>query len=237
MNDISQIPEDVKNVLREEFDKDPKICQMRIQVQTAQQRGDYASALLLNKEIERLYGEVLYNYLTNINKTDVKDKLSNLGLPNEAIKEVMIYVLTAFMSMDILNSCILDANDVIHRTNKDWSLEMFDEIKKLCTLVRAKMQNLYVNTRYLDDDIWGDIVDDMYKMAHNKAQSIFNKMDKKYGVEIVKPIDCQPSASEAYGILLSPEESQMSESANTQGKLPERRQKKAQSSSIPRKRF
>ena len=185
MNDISQIPEDVKNVLREEFDKDPKICQMRIQVQTAQQRG----ALLLNKKIESLYDNVLYNYLTNLNKTDVKDKLSNLGLSNEAIKEVMIYVLTAFMSMDILNSCILDANDVIHRTNKDWSLEMFDEIKKLCTLVRAKMQNLFTNTRYLDDDIWGDIVDDMYTMAHNKSQSIFNKMDKKYGVNIVKPID------------------------------------------------
>lgn len=189
MNDISQIPEDVKNVLREEFDKDPKICRMRIQVQTAQQRGDYARALLLNQKIQRLYDDVLYNYLTNINKTDVKDKLSSLGLPNEAIKEVMIYVLTAFMSMDILNSCILDANDVIHRTNKDWSLEMFDDIKKLCTLVRAKMQNLYVNTRYLDDDIWGNIVDDMYKMAYNKAQSIFNKMDKKYGVKIVKPID------------------------------------------------
>ena len=189
MIDISQIPEDVKNVLREEFDKDPKICQMRIQAQMAQQRGDYARALSLNKEIDRLYGEVLYNYLTNINNTDVKDKLSDLGLPNEAIKEVMIYVLTAFMSMDILSSCILDANDVIHRTNKDWSLEMFDEIKKLCTLVRAKMQNLFTNTRYLDDDTWGDIVDDMYKMAHNKSQSIFNKMDKKYGAKIVKPID------------------------------------------------
>ena len=187
--DISQIPEDVKNVLREKFDKDPKICLMRIQAQTAQQRGDYLRALSLNKEIERLYDNVLYKYLSNINNTDVKDKLSNLGLSNEAIKEVMIYVLTAFMSIDILNSCILDANDVIHRTNKDWSLEMFDEIKKLCTLVRAKMKNLYVNTRYLDDDTWGDIVDDMYKMAYNKSQSIFNKMNKKYGVEIVKPID------------------------------------------------
>lgn len=189
MNDISQIPEDVKNVLREEFDKDPKICQMRIQVQTAQQRRDYARALLLNQKIERLYDNVLYKYLSNINNTDVKDKLSNLGLSNEAIKEVMILVLTAFMSMDILNSCILDANDVIHRTNKDWSLEMFDEIKKLCTLVRAKMQNLYVNTRYLDDGSWGDNADDMYKMAYNKAKSIFNKMDNKYGVKIVKPID------------------------------------------------
>lgn len=189
MNDISQIPEDVKNVLREKFDKDPKICQMRIQVQMAQQRGDYLRALSLNKEIDRLYDDVLYKYLTNINNTDVKDKLSNLGLPNEAIKEVMIYVLTAFMSMDILNSCILDANDVIHRTNKDWSLEMFDEIKKLCTLVRAKMQSLYVNTRYLDDGTWGDNADDMYKMAYNKAKSFFNKMDKKYGVKIVKRID------------------------------------------------
>lgn len=187
--DISQIPEDVKNILREDFDKDPKICRMRIQAQTAQQRGDYLRALSLNQKIERLYDNVLYDYLSKINNTDVKDKLSNLGLSNEAIKEVMILVLTAFMSIDILNSCILDANDVIHRTNKDWSLEMFDEIKKLCTLVRAKMKNLYVNTRYLDDDTWGDIVDNMYKMAYNKAQSIFNKMDKKYGVEIVKPID------------------------------------------------
>lgn len=187
--DISQIPEDVKNILREKFDKDPKICRMRIQAQTARQRGDYLRALSLNKEIERLYDNVLYKYLSNINNTDVKDKLSNLGLSNEAIKEVMILVLTAFMSMDILNSCILDANDVIHRTNKDWSLEMFDEIKKLCTLVRAKMENLYVNTRYLDDGSWGDNADDMYKMAYNKAKSFFNKMDKKYGVKIVKPID------------------------------------------------
>lgn len=187
--DISQIPEDVKNVLREKFDKDPKICRMRIQVQTAQQRRDYARALLLNQEIESLYDNELYNYITNINNINVKDKLSNLGLLNEDIKEIMILVLTAFMSMDILNSCILDANDVIHRTNKDWSLEMFDDIKKLCTLVRAKMQNLYVNTRYLDDGTWGDNADDMYKMAYNKAKSFFNKMNKKYGVEIVKPID------------------------------------------------
>ena len=50
--DISQIPEDVKNVLREKFDKDPKICLMRIQAQTAQQRGDYLRALSLNKEID-----------------------------------------------------------------------------------------------------------------------------------------------------------------------------------------
>ena len=79
------------------------------------------------------------------------------------------------MAIDIAESCLIDINDVLHRTDKTLNYEMHDDLKELSELIQAKMKYWSENSQYLNDNEWGVRVDNMYQMMKNKAKSIISK--------------------------------------------------------------
>lgn len=79
------------------------------------------------------------------------------------------------MCCDIIDTCILEINDLIKKHSDDLEFDSFDEVRDLSTMVKGKLSVLNCQTTLMQGSIWGAIVDNMYKMMFNKAKSIINK--------------------------------------------------------------
>ena len=83
------------------------------------------------------------------------------------------------MCSDIIDSCILDINDVLATKDSTLRYEAFDEIKDLSRMVKGKLSILQGLTSFMEGNVWSDIVDNMYKMMFNKAKAIISKKGEK----------------------------------------------------------
>ena len=91
-------------------------------------------------------------------------------------KEEMMEKLTVvFMACDIIESAVVDINDILHRTKPDVNITAFNDIRQLSEMVSEKLRYLEKFGDITKDDIWADKCDNMYEMMTSKAKSIINK--------------------------------------------------------------
>lgn len=185
---IKDVPSEMLQQIRNQFESDVQIRQLRIKQNLLQRTGYFAKAMELGKTIENLYEKVIDNYIEETIKESDSFSLEEAGIPVNDIKKVNEYALTMFMACDIIQSCIIDINDLLHKTDKDLYYEQFDDIKQISEIVKSKLDFLQKNSTYMNNVFWGDKCDDMYSMMLNKAKAIIRKRnnDKSWNVEFDK---------------------------------------------------
>lgn len=185
---IKDVPSEMLQQIRNQFESDVQIRQLRIKQNLLQRTGNFAKAMELGKTIENLYEKVIDNYIEETIKESDSFSLEEAGIPVNDIKKVNEYALTMFMACDIIQSCIIDINDLLHKTDKDLYYEQFDDIKQISEIVKSKLDFLQKNSTYMNNVFWGDKCDDMYSMMLNKAKAIIRKRnnDKSWNVEFDK---------------------------------------------------
>lgn len=175
MLEVKDIPEPMMAQIRLAFDNDPQVVNLRIQQDLMKRQGNYRGALEMGKQIEYLYSKVVQSYLELTEQEADRFDLKTCGIPPSDIEKINELAVTLFMACDIIESCILDTNDIIHRTDKGMSFEMFNDIKQLSVMVREKLKFLQTNSGYAKDLVWADKCDNMYELMKNKARSIIRK--------------------------------------------------------------
>ena len=78
---FNDIPEKLKNVIRERFESDPHVRLERIKAQNLCNGGQYAEALYINKKMDELFCEVIMNYMQEAEKDVEQIDLSLSKLP------------------------------------------------------------------------------------------------------------------------------------------------------------
>lgn len=184
---FSDIPEKLKNVIRERFESDPHVRLERIKVQNLCNGGNYAEALYINKKMDELFCEVVMNFMQEAEKDVEQIDLSLSKLPPKDICYILTNIMTVFIVADIMDMAIFNANECLRNNDKELSLDMFDELKQTATLAQEKMAYLCKTTNYLEHGGWDGIVDNLYKMMFNKAASIMRNAEKYDKNNIVKP--------------------------------------------------
>ena len=172
---VKDIPADMMAQIRKKFEAEPKVQGLRTQQYLFQQKKDYNAALAIGKVIEVLFGTVVQAYLDEVNAETEEIDFKDLDIPLADKESISILNVTMFIALDIIESCLLDINDVLHKTDKTLNYEMHDDLKELSEMVKAKMKYWGDNSEYLKDDAWGDKCDDMYQMMRNKAKAIIRK--------------------------------------------------------------
>ena len=173
--------------LRNRFEADPKVRMLRMEAFRMRQGGDFFGALSKEKMIETLYCNVMAQYVMEAEQDMKQVSLELANLPDKDVHYVLANIITAFMAIDILDTCIMNSNDCLHRTDKEFQLDMFNELRNTAKLAKDKLAFLNKNTTYLEHSHWGDIVDNMYDMMFNKAKQIMRKTDEADGGNILKP--------------------------------------------------
>ncbi|MBR1527086.1 MAG: hypothetical protein IJ640_10595 [Prevotella sp.] len=173
--EAKDIPADMMAQIRKKFEEEPKVQGLRTQQFLFQQKKDYNAALAIGKVIEVLFGTVVQAYLDEVNAETEEIDFKDLEIPVADKEKISILNVTLFMAIDIAESCLLDINDVLHKTDKTLNYEIHDDLKELAAVIRDKMKYWGDNSEYLKDNAWGDKCDDMYEMMKNKAKSIIRK--------------------------------------------------------------
>lgn len=100
-------------------------------------------------------------------------------MPRQDVATCVQLIVTLYMAIDIIDTCIKNVNETLHKTNKDVSLSMFEDINQLTKMIKAKMEFFNRDTTFLKYNYWGDITDNMYEMMKNKAKAIITKTERK----------------------------------------------------------
>ena len=182
-NRVSDIPQELISKIRQSFEAEPKVRELRVQQQMMMRTGKYDAALALAKQVDVLFNRVVYEYLENAENEVEKVDIATIEMPIKDKEELMKRLLVCFMCADIIESSVIDMDDILHRYDKNTYMEMFDDIRQVMSMAKEKLRYMQENSGYMKDLIWGEKCDNMYAMMVSKAGSIMRKMksDPNYG--------------------------------------------------------
>ena len=183
MNSVSDIPQELMSKIRESFEAEPKVRELRVQQQMLMRTGKYADALALAQQVDLLFNRVVYEYLENAENEVEKIDIATMEMPIKDKEELMKRLLVCFMCADIIESSVIDMDDILHRYDKNTYMEMFNDIRQVMSMAKEKLRYMQQNSGYMKDLVWGEKCDNMYEMMLSKAGSIMRKMkdDPNYG--------------------------------------------------------
>lgn len=176
--DIKDVPQAELDRVREAFESAPQVRQMRIRQNLLQRQGDYRAAMNVGRQIETLYTKTVEELLTEVDRQSENIDMQSVSIPKGDADTLNEIIVTLQMAIDIMDTCVMDFNDVLHRTDTSLTLEMFDELRQLSDKVKAHLRYFQKNSRLFNEIVFADKSDNMYKLLRNKARSLINKNDK-----------------------------------------------------------
>lgn len=180
---VNDIPQELMSKMRQSFEAEPKIRELRVQQQMFMRTGKYADALALAQQVDVLFNRVVFEYLENAENEVEKIDIAAMEMPIGDKEDLMRHLLVCFMCADIIKSSIQDMDTILHRYDKNTYMEMFNDMRQVMDMAEQKLSYLQQNSGYLKDLVWGEKCDNMYAMMLSKAGSIMRKMksDPNYG--------------------------------------------------------
>ncbi len=170
-----ELSDEIKQILRNKFDNDFRIRSLNAQAQRHLQAGHYAEAMKIRQQIETLYDKVIVAYCQEAESQVEEMSLDQAKVPVEDQKKINQLMVTLYMAVDIMDSCLLDINDTLHRTDKNLNYEKIRDLQELAHLCKEQMTEFSKQADYTKFPEWGDITDNMYEMMQRKAKSIIRK--------------------------------------------------------------
>jgi uncharacterized Ntn-hydrolase superfamily protein len=174
-----ELSEDIKQILRNKFDNDFRIRSLNAQAQRHLQAGHYAEAMKIRQQIETLFVKVQVAYCQEAESQVEELTLDQAKVPVDDQKKINQLMVTLYMAVDIMDSCLLDINDTLHRTDKNLNYEKIRDLQEVAHLCKEQMAEFGKQAGYTKYPTWGDITDNMYEMMQKKAMSIIRKTEAK----------------------------------------------------------
>lgn len=172
---VNDVPEHILALIKTNFESDPRVQKLRVQQGMLQRQRKYKEALALGRDIDKLYNHAVYEFMKAC-ETEAKNiSIDDIGLSADDKIEVLTRNVALYMAMDMIDSAIMEIDEILHRTDKTLSFEMFNEVRKMSVLTKEKLGFLRTNTNYTKDIAWGDVCDNMYNMLLSKARSLMRK--------------------------------------------------------------
>lgn len=179
MISMKNIPDSLLSIIRERFEREKNVRDLRILQQLSMRKGNLRRSMEISEEIEALFADVVRLYIEEAEKKQVIFDTETNDLPQEDKEKMLEQLLTLFMCCDIIESSIIGVNDVLHKTKKDLNISAFDDISQAMQMAQEKLKYLSKNGDYMSDSTWGNQCDNMYEMMQNKAKAIIRKRKEK----------------------------------------------------------
>ena len=172
---VNDIPQEMLNQIRLRFESTPEVRALRTKQQYAQRTGAFVEALEIAKRIDALFPIVLQAYMDHAESEVMTFDTESSDVPQKDKDEMMEKLMVLFMACDMIDSAVIDLNDILHRTKPDIDISTFSDIRQTSEMARAKLKLLQETGDYMKDLVWADTCDNMYDMMNNKARSVIRK--------------------------------------------------------------
>lgn len=171
-SDIQLSSEELKQV-RTEFDRHPSVIAMRQKQATLRRTGHYIEALKMGRAIQELYSKVVSHLQQEEQSKVERVDIAKAQLPPDVRKSLMTLVITIYMACNIIESSVLDFNELLHdNLGPDYNLEMFQPLQTALKKAQEQLAFLNANSPYMKRSAWGDKCDNMYLMMRHKAEAV-----------------------------------------------------------------
>ncbi len=175
MKSVADIPQELYDKIIVRFESDKNVRLLRTAQQEAQRKGDFLKALNIAKNIESLWTICLDNYMAQAEREVSKMSIDSKDLPQDDKQEMMEKLMVLFLCSDIVESAIIDMNDILHRTKPDTDITAFSDLQQALDIAKQKLKYLQQAGDYMEDLIWAEKCDNMYELMQSKARSIIRK--------------------------------------------------------------
>lgn len=172
---MKDVPQELLQAIRQQFEADPRVRNLRVQQNLAQRKCNLQLALSIGKNIEKLYSLAVQAYIEETEKEYSEIDLKAADLPQNVAEELMEIVITLFLAADIIDTAAMDFNDILHRVDKNLDMTHFDDLSKLAKEAKGKLEYFSKHSNYMKDIAFGEKSDNMYKLLRNKARALRNK--------------------------------------------------------------
>lgn len=172
---------DAKTVamMRDRFERLEDVRVYRTRAERLKKEGKFMEALQIEKQLDAMFDKSVVKYFQDAESQVEELTLATMELPEADRETVNSLLVTFHMAVDILDSCFLDINDTLHKTNKALSYETVQDLQEMAQLCREQLRLYSIEGDYTKYADWGDITDNMYEMMQKKAKSIIRKTDAK----------------------------------------------------------
>lgn len=176
--DIKDIPQSELDYIKQVFEADPKVRQMRIKQNLLQRNGKIREALALGKQLNDLYLMVVHNTIEEVEKDSKEIDLATVKLPKETTEKLNEISVTLQLAIDIVDTCIIDFNDTLEAADSSLSLEAFDDIQEMGKKIKAKLEHFRRTSKLFNEIPFANKSDSMYSLLRAKSRELLKRKNK-----------------------------------------------------------
>lgn len=173
--DINKASAELLVKFLEKFGQDRDVKKLLEKKDLYTRQRKYASLMMVNQEIEKKKALAYAMYVKDIEENGYEVDIKSTGLPQDVLDKMHILYITVFIACDIIESAVLDMNDLVKKHDTKLSVDKFYDLLKLSKNVSDKVYKFQKDSGYQATNIWRERVDDMYQMMQSKAKKIYNK--------------------------------------------------------------
>ena len=171
---------DLEKRFYEVVGKDRDIQKLQRKYDEYMAKRQFVQAVQMKEKLNALYQKAFEIYIKDAQEEAKKINVNQLNLPFELKNRMNILYIAAFMTADLLESCVLDMNDAIKKFDSTLSVEIFDDLREANKKAKEKLKFLQESEEVMNLNTWGVQCDNMYKMLCNKAEKIFKENIKEH---------------------------------------------------------
>lgn len=173
--DLTGLPLHLQRDIEHELNTNPTVIKYRQAQQEYQKRGKYLEAIKIAKMLAAVEEGVKRGLFAKYERVGDMYK----GMEKEDIEKVGIACNTIIMLSDIIETQVMEMNQVVKKYHPYSRIEMYD---KFAELGEAAKEQLAFMTRWSNNLYqikFGDVADDLTEIITNKVRKLLRQVDNK----------------------------------------------------------
>lgn len=175
---IEQLPKSIQDKLSDVIELNSAIKALRLNLEKCRQRRDYVGMARCQHQLQEMKHSIEEEYLRQnaVYRKRVVDFKKNMSDEDQEILSInsnMVILLA-----DMLETSVMNINEVFHRNNPEWRVEMFDNLKKLSRECADQIKWMSKETDEYYQNTFADVADNITEMVKNKVKSLLRKVYK-----------------------------------------------------------
>lgn len=142
-------------------------------------RGEMVKAMMATKMINEIERKAMHYYISEFHRQKVRVNDLLRKMPEEDQDLMCVYGDALVFLADVLESLVLEVNQVLERTHPEFRIDMFDDLVKLGKEAKkhVRLLDYHEEDKYYMN-LYGDTVDKLHDMIINQSKSFVNKIKK-----------------------------------------------------------
>lgn len=172
---VEQLPKSIQDKLSETIELNPAIKSLRLKLEKCRQKMDYVGMARCQHQMQQLRHYVEEEYMKQnlaFRKmlSDFKNNMSDDDQEILAVNSNMVILLA-----DMLETSVMEINEVFTRNNPAWRVEMFDRLQALGRECADQIRWMSKETDEYYQNTFADVADNITLMVRNKVKSLLRR--------------------------------------------------------------